>query len=59
MLKTKQQIAEEYAQRCVEDMDIDDLMNAVKDAIEDRMAEMEFPDVVDEVQNSAYADDIL
>lgn len=50
---------EAYAQKVVEDMDIDDLMDAVKESIIDRMEDLPEPDALGEIEESVYADEIL
>ena len=61
-MKDLQDVIEDYAQKVVDDMDIDDLMEAVKDTIIERLntvAEDDESSVVTEIEESAYADEVL
>lgn len=57
--KTLADKIEAYAQKVVDDMDIDDLMDAVKESIIDRMEDLPEPDALGEIEESVYADEIL
>lgn len=48
-----------YAQKVVEDMDIESLMNAVKEDIEIRLDDLPDCEAMDEIRESVYAEDIL
>lgn len=45
-----------YAQKVVEDMDIDSLMDAVADHIEARLEDLPEVEAIEEIEQSAYAD---
>lgn len=45
----------EYAQKVVEDMDIEDLMNAVKESIELRLVDMPVSEALEEIDDSEYS----
>lgn len=53
------EIIDEYAQKCVDDMDIDTLMEIVKEGIEMRLNEMEKHDALEEIRESVYAEELF
>ena len=55
-MKNIEEIIEEYAQKCVEDMDIDTLMQIVKDGIIYRLEDLPEPDALNEIEDSCYSD---
>lgn len=53
-MKVTGELLEAYAQKVVEDMDIDDLMNEVKDSIIDRMKQEPEEDCLAEIEQSCF-----
>jgi hypothetical protein len=51
-------LIEQYAQRTVEDMDMDDLMNAVKESIIERMEDLPEPEALEEIRESSYSSEL-
>lgn len=58
MATTTSNLIEQYAQCCVEDMDVDDLMNSVKENIIERMEDLPEPDALGEIRESVYGDSL-
>ena len=54
-----QDIIDDYAQNVVDDMDMDDLMDYVKQTIIDRLEAKDEADVINEIKDSAYSDEVL
>lgn len=53
------EIIDQYAQKCVDDMDVGTLMEIVKEGIETRLTEMEKHDALKEIRESVYAEEVL
>lgn len=56
MSKSFDDLVDQYAQQCVDDMDLDSLMDAVKEHIEERMREMPRNEAIAEIEESCYSE---
>ena len=53
------EIVEKYSQAVVNDMDIDDMIEALVDHATQYLSDLPEPDALDTILDSVYADDIL
>ncbi len=54
MIEEKEKLIDDYAQAVVEDMEIGDMMDVVKESIEQRLMDMPEKDMISEIKDSAY-----
>lgn len=53
---TREDLYEQYAQKVVDDMSIDDLMTAVQEHITERLLDTSEPEALKEIEESTYSD---